>query len=367
MKCSQIQFSKILLFLSGIILWFFIPIFIYHKSQSNFHKQMATIWEQTIADDSQIRLVETGMEHISHTAHTKDSINSLTKEKGDSVKIKTENGKIVIDKKDVVIPHNEEERKQRKLQHFLYSNNPVRTDRLDSLFQVNLHKKGFSVPSAVSYSQRDSNRVWEHQLSCPIESLLSWNRITTYKIETSIDNSIILYGHTELSWMNYLWNEIGLFTLWGCSSLIILLLIGIYRKRPAFKILQYTATNRLPLKEQPPLIILPNKQAEKQAEKTYKIIYHSHNRQLVYGKSTVTFTPQQGLLFYSILTGENYQRDYDDLIQIIWPNGEGSKKKLEQLQKALRDRLKPMPIRIEVIRATGYCLKMDNPYSIVEE
>ena len=377
MKISQIQFSKILLLLSGIVLWFFITIFIYYKSQNNLQKQITNIWEQTVTVDCQTRLVKLGKKYTSHTAqvndstsstHTKDSIDTGSTDKNtDSVTIHTKDGKMVISKKDVAIYNNQEERRLRRLQSLLSLANPIRPNRLDSLFQVNLHEKGFSVPSAVSYSQRDSNRVWKHQFSCPIESLLSWNQITTYKIETSVDNSIILYGHTELSWMNYVWNEIGLFTLWGCSSLVIILLIGIYRKRPVFKILQYTDTNRLPLKEQPPLIILPDKRIEKHAEKTYKIIYHSHNRQLVWGKSTVTFTPQQGLLFYSLLTGENYLRDYDNLIQIIWPNGEGSKKKLEQLQKALRDRLKPMPIRIEAIRATGYCLKMDKPYSIVEE
>lgn len=358
MKSLRMQYRKPVLLLSGAIVWGTILVSIFNRNQSELHKLITSIWEQTITLDCQIRLTETVMEYISSPPLNKDSIGSVT--------IKTEKGIAKLNKKEIVIPANVEERRLRKHQTLLFEENPVRASRLDSLFKKNLYKKGIFAPTAVSYTFKDQKGMFTYQFSCPFDTLFNQKRVFINKIKTGVDNSIILRSFTRLTWIDYIqYDKTGLLIVL-CCGLLVLLTIGIYYKRPSIKTQKVYI---LPVQKK---TIPSNVKSETQDEvpiKTpdYKIIYHHFNRTFICNNESVTFPLLQGELFNILITSTNYQSNYEDMFQTLWPNGEGDKKKLEQLRKGLKERLKQFPIHIEVVRSTGYFLEIDEPYTIAEE
>lgn len=356
MKNLRIQISKILLSLSGVILWIAVLALIYCKSQDDLYTQIANVWKQTTTTDCQTRFIKADMKYTSKTSLDKDSLSLIIME--------TEKEKVEFNRKEIVTPQSEEERELRKSQTILFQENPIQVIRLDSLFRANLHDIGLSIQSAVSYSYKDTSKNQLHQFSCSIDTLfLSGNGLTAYKVETAIDNSIILYGYTKLSCIDYIRNEKILFLLWLSCGLVFVLIIGIYSKRPVLTSMP-NDNKHLQSEEQP----LLNTVAKEATETLHtKISYHHFERTLICKDISVSFTPLQGDLFYILLTSENYQSDYEHIIKTLWPKVEGEKKNLEKLRKGLKEKLESFPIHIQIVRGSGYRLEIDEPYTIAEE
>lgn len=341
--------ERILFILIGLV-WAVGNILIFQITQTHLPLQVNEIWEQTVINDANRRLTETGKRYI------RKYDNNETSSKISKVTIETEHEKTSLDTKDIPNPKDEADRDNRALQTILLYFKPVNTNKLDSLFQISLSDEHIFAPTAVSYLYNKADSLRQYSTT---DTLFYQNSFATDTIKTGIDNSIILNGYVKLSWTNNLLYASPVYILWMFISIICAFVIHYYIRKRSIKnpINKTLANNDIEAKIEQPYI------------PTCKtIIYKVSHRELIYEDITASLAPLQAALLDSLLEDKNYYQDYNSLINKLWPNDSGEKKRLEQQRYILEERLQAIPsIHIRTIPRSGYQLVLDENVVIRRE
>lgn len=325
--------------------------------------KVTEIWKQTLQEDcvSRMREINAKKTHGFASATSSD------------IKIVTE-GQTLHLKKDGTKSLAAEEKDFLSDQLYLSLKNPVKIEKLDSLFQLKLKENGFNFKTAVSlYNNETDKKTFYGQED--VKVLHDYLKLT-YKVD--IRDVILLEGYVKGSWLENL--------LWGYSYYIVLSIMVCFalgmlmlKKRNSKYFKQCVYGNEQPREiEQEQLLpveqeLAPFTESSKESPKqplqpTDNVIWYDEKQYaLIYGDQMIQIAPKLFGLFYQLAQGENYFQSYTYLYQALGEGKEETDKKiLEQLVFRLRKELeKPIPdLSIDTIRASGYQIKGKNNVEI---
>ena len=339
----------------------------------NLRSKVTEIWKQTLWEDctNRMREVKVKKKHIfspttspnikimteGHTLHLKkDSTESLTADEGD----------FLAD------------------QYYLSFKNPVKIEKLDSLFRIKLKENGYEFKTAVSLYNNDSDKKTFYGIN-DVSLLPNYLKLT-YKVD--IQNVIVLEGYVRGGWLeNLLWGKsyYVILSIIACLASIILVMKKRNSKRPNSLIqpivLQDTRNERylditqvLPdesVWQEVELVTEPVKEREESLSKpAANVIYLDEEKHvLIYSEMAIFLAPKVFGLFNQLSKGRDYFQSYEYLYQTLWTEKNNvDKKHLEQLVIRLRKDLKDIPdLSIDAIRGSGYQLKWKNDMNITIE
>lgn len=334
--------------------------------------QVTEIWKQTLWEDRTNRMRE---------AKVKTKYIFVPTASPD-IKIITE-GQTLHFKKDSIKPYTPDERDFLADQQYLSLKNPVKLEKLDSLFQLKLRGNGLEYKTAVSLYNNDTDKKTFYGQE-DVKVLHDYLKLT-YKVD--IQDIILLEGYVKGGWIENL--------VWGTSYYIVLsialVILGILivKRRQNNKSSKYpdqfVSENEQPMETELVLPVEPVGQkvelltepetelvAEPEVESLEESLelpllpidnvvrYDERLCSLMYGDQTIQLAPRVFELFYSLLQGKDFFQSYESLYQIL---GDGKvdadKKTVEQLVLRLRKDLnQTIPVlSIETIRAKGYQIK----------
>ena len=331
---------------------------------SSLRSRVTEIWKQTLCDDcvNRMREIEVKKTHGFSPVISSD------------IKIVTE-GQTLHIKKDSAESLTTQEKDFLADQYYLSLKNPVKIEKLDSLFRLKLKENGFNFETAVSlYDNETAKKTFYGQED--VKVLHDYLRLT-YKVD--IRDVILLEGYVKGGWLeNLLWGK-------GFYILLFLILFGgvvilALEKRRLKYLMQFVPENEQ-LREIPLTLPIEFVQdvgvaAELVEEHTQPklnlqptvldIFLDEEKHTLVYADEEILLAPKVFDLFYQLAQGKDCFQSYELLYQSLWSDaGSADKKHLEQLVIRLREKLKDIPqLRIETIRGSGYQIKGKNDIKI---
>ncbi|MCS2891207.1 helix-turn-helix domain-containing protein [Parabacteroides faecis] len=268
-------------------------------------------------------------------------------------------------------------------QCYLSFKNPVKIEKLDSLFRIKLKENGYEFKTAVSLYNNDSDKKTFYGIN-DVSLLPNYLKLT-YKVD--IQNVIVLEGYVRGGWLENL--------LWGKSYYVILSIIAclasiilVMKKRNSKRsnsliqpVLQDTRNERylditqvLPdesVWQEVELVTEPVREREESLSKpAANVIYLDEEKHvLIYSEMAIFLAPKVFGLFNQLSKGRDYFQSYEYLYQTLWTEKNNvDKKHLEQLVIRLRKDLKDIPdLSIDAIRGSGYQLKWKNDTKLTIE
>lgn len=330
--------------------------------------KVTEVWKRTLWEDCTNRMSEINVKkkHIFSSTTSSD------------IKIVTE-GQTLHLKKDSTESLTADEGDFLADQYYLSLKNPVKIEKLDSLFRLKLMENGFTFKTAVSlYNNETEKKTFYGQED--VKVLHDYLKLT-YKVD--ISDVAILEGYVKGGWLESL--------LWGKGYYILLSLILfgalallMLEKRKLKYLKQYVPENQLLWEILPTLpaesvlqdveqVTEPvevHTQPELNLQPTTLVVFLDENKHtLVYADKEIPLAPKVFGLFYQLAQGKDYFQSYDFLLQNLWSNDEiADKKHLEQVVIRLRKDLKDIPwLSIDAIRGSGYQIKGENDIKITIE
>ena len=321
---------------------------IYQNANSNLEMIIDRIWEETIPLDCNLRLAEAGGRFVNiYNAETPSP----------TVTIRNSDTTIILNRKDLPVPKDHIERTNRALQTILVDEKPVRPNHLDSVFRSLLEKEQIQVSTAVSYLLDSPGNRIQYNIS---DTTFCQSAFATREIKTGIDNSIILRGYAKISFLQNIRYAKDLYAGWLIFTIgIQFLLYFLWKKRNSIII---PDTEMTEIAEEDSDVDMP-------AISPYQeIIFTRHKSEIRFEDKMIELTYLECMLFSLLVQSENYSVSYETLMNRMWPNGDGEKKKLEQQCRNLRIKLEQIPaIQIKANRGAGYYLAVDETYVICNE
>ena len=338
--------------------------------------QVTEIWKQTLWEDRTNRMSEAKVKK----KHT------FVPTASPDIKIITE-GQTLHLKRDSIEPYTADEGDFLADQQYLSFKNPVKLEKLDSLFRLKLKENGLDYKTAVSlYNNGTDKKTFYGQED--VKVLHDYLKLT-YKVD--IQDIILLEGYVKGSWIESI--------VWGTSYYvvlsIVLVILGILivkrkqNNKTSKSPDQFVSENEQPMETEQALPDEPVEQkveqltepetepetelvAEPVAESLEESLelplqptdnvvrYDERLCSLFYSDQTIQLTPKVFELFYFLSQGKDYFQSYEFLYKALGDkNVEVDKKTMEQLVLRLRKDLNlTIPVlSIETIRAKGYQIK----------
>ena len=337
------------------------------------HSKVTEVWKQTLWDDCTNRMREINVK--------KKQI--FTSETSPDIKIETEDQTLHL-KENATESLTTKEKDFLAYQYYLSLKNPVKIEKLDSLFRLKLKENGFTFKTAVSlYNNKTEKKTFYGEKD--VKVLHDYLKLT-YKVD--IRDVILLEGYVKGGWFeNLLWGKsyyyVILFII-ACLALIILVVKKKNSKRPNSLIqpvLPDTRNERhlditqvLPdelVWKEVELVTEPVKEQEESLSKpTANVIYLDEEKHvLIYSEMAIFLAPKVFGLFNQLSKGKDYFQPYEYLYQTLWTEKNNvDKKHLEQLVIRLRKDLKDIQdLSIDAIRGSGYQLKWKNDMKLTIE
>lgn len=324
------------------------------------HTKVTEIWKHTLWEDctNRMREIDVKKKHIFIPTTSSD------------IKIETE-GQTLHLKKDGTESLTTVEKDFLADQYYLSLKNPVKIEKLDSLFRLKLKENSFNFKTAVSlYDNETAKKTFYGQED--VKVLHDYLKLT-YKVD--IRDVILLEGYVKGGWLeNLLWGK-GYYIL---LSLIIFgaLVLLVLEKRRLKSLMQFVPENQI-IWETP--LVLPieavqlvtdpvevHTQPELNFHPTTLVVFLDEKKHtLVCADKEISLARKVFSLFYLLAKGKDYFQSYDFLLQNLWSDEESvDKKHLEQLVIRLRKDLKGIPLSIYTIRGSGYQIKGKNDIKI---
>lgn len=322
--------------------------------------QVTEIWKQTLWEDRTNRMRE---------ANVKTKYIFVPTASPD-IKIITE-GQTLHFKKDGIKPYTPNEREFLADQQYLSLKNPVKLEKLDSLFQLKLRENGLEYKTAVSLYNNDTGKKTFYGRE-DMEVLHDYLKLS-YKVD--IQNIILLEGYVKGGWIeSIVWGAFYYIVLSIAFVSLVILIVKRERSNKSSKSPdQFVSGNEQPQETEQALPDGPIEQkveplTEPEAESlelpllpTDNVVrYDERLCSLFYSDQMIQLTPKVFEMFYSLLQGKDYFQSYESLYKDLGDkNLEVDKKTVEQLVFRLRKDLSlTIPVlSIETIRAKGYQIK----------
>lgn len=329
--------------------------------------KVSEVWKQTLWDDCTNRMREiNGKKKQIFSSETSPNIEIETEDQ--TLHIKNDGTKSLTTKEKDFLAD----------QFYLSFENPVKIEKLDSLFRLKLKENGFTFKTAVSlYDNETAKKTFYGQED--VKVLHDYLKLA-YKVD--IRDIILLEGYVKGGWLESL--------LWGKGYYILLslilfgsLVLLVLEKRRLKYLNQFVPENEQ-LREM--LQILPVEFVQKDVElitepaeihtqpefnlrPTNIVVFLDEKKHtLVYADKEIPLAPKVFSLFYQLAQGKDYFQSYDFLFQSLWSDqGNVDKKHLEQLVIRLRKYLKDIPLNIDTIRGSGFQIKGENDVEITIE
>lgn len=327
------------------------------------------IWKQTLWEDCTNRMSE---------------INAKKKYKfspaiSSDIKIETEDRTLSL-KKDSTDSFTVDEGSFLADQFYLSIKNPVKIEKLDSLFRLSLKSNGYDFETAVSLYNNDSDKKVFYGIN-DVSLLRSFLKLT-YKVD--IQGVIVLEGYVKGGWLEkLLWGK-SFYVIMGIIALVALMILVMEMRNSKglnqlkrlsidngqfVKVIQVLPNESV--WQEVELVTEPVKEREEPLSKpTANVIYLDEKKHvLIYSGMTILLAPKVFGLFNQLSKGKDYFQSYEDLFQTLWKEKDNvDKKHLEQLVIRLRKDLKDIPdLSIDTIRGSGYQLKWKNDMNITIE
>lgn len=338
--------------------------------------QVTEIWKQTLWEDRTNRMSEAKVKK----KHT------FVPTASPDIKIITE-GQTLHSKRDSIEPYTADEGDFLADQQYLSFKNPVKLEKLDSLFRLKLKENGLDYKTAVSlYNNGTDKKTFYGQED--VKVLHDYLKLT-YKVD--IQDIILLEGYVKGGWIESI--------VWGTSYYvvlsIVLVILGILivkrkqNNKSSKSPDQFVSENEQPQETEQ---ALPDELVEQKVEQLTEpeiepetelvaepvaesleeslelplqptdnvVRYDERLCSLFYSDQTIQLTPKVFELFYFLSQGKDYFQSYEFLYKALGDkNVEVDKKTMEQLVLRLRKDLNlTIPVlSIETIRAKGYQIK----------
>ncbi len=334
--------------------------------------QVTEIWKQTLWEDRTNRMSEAKVKK----KHT------FVPTASPDIKIITE-GQTLHLKRDSIEPYTADEGDFLADQQYLSFKNPVKLEKLDSLFRLKLKENGLDYKTAVSlYNNGTDKKTFYGQED--VKVLHDYLKLT-YKVD--IQDIILLEGYVKGGWIESI--------VWGTSYYvvlsIVLVILGILivkrkqNNKSSKSPDQFVSENEQPQETEQ---ALPDELVEQKVEQLTEpetelvaepvaesleeslelplqptdnvVRYDERLCSLFYSDQTIQLTPKVFELFYFLSQGKDYFQSYEFLYKALGDkNVEVDKKTMEQLVLRLRKDLNlTIPVlSIETIRAKGYQIK----------
>lgn len=338
--------------------------------------QVTEIWKQTLWEDRTNRMSEAKVKK----KHT------FVPTASPDIKIITE-GQTSHLKRDSIEPYTADEGDFLADQQYLSFKNPVKLEKLDSLFRLKLKENGLDYKTAVSlYNNGTDKKTFYGQED--VKVLHDYLKLT-YKVD--IQDIILLEGYVKGGWIESI--------VWGTSYYvvlsIVLVILGILivkrkqNNKSSKSPDQFVSENEQPQETEQ---ALPDELVEQKVEQLTEpeiepetelvaepvaesleeslelplqptdnvVRYDERLCSLFYSDQTIQLTPKVFELFYFLSQGKDYFQSYEFLYKALGDkNVEVDKKTMEQLVLRLRKDLNlTIPVlSIETIRAKGYQIK----------
>lgn len=322
--------------------------------------QVTEIWKQTLWEDRTNRMREANVKTKYIFVPTVSP----------NIEIVTE-GQTLHFKKDSIKPYTPDERDFLADQQYLSLKNPVKLEKLDSLFQLKLRENGLEYKTTVSLYNNDTGKKTFYGRE-DVEVLHDYLKLS-YKVD--IQNIILLEGYVKGGWIeSIVWGTFYYIVLSIAFVSLVILIVKRERNNKSSKSPdQFVSGNEQPQETEQALPDGPIEQkveqlTEPEAESlelpllpTDNVVrYNERLCSLFYSDQTIQLTPKVFELFYSLLQGKDYFQSYESLYKDLGDkNVEVDKKTVEQLVFRLRKDLNlTIPVlSIETIRAKGYQIK----------
>lgn len=310
--------------------------------------QITEIWEETLWEDCNIRMSETGMKKIKTFAPSSTH--------SDNMEIVTEDKTIHI-KKEKIESLTPQEKDFLTDQHVLSLVNPIKIEKLDSLLQVKLRAKGLAYQTAIAFY--DNTKKTKTLYGQTDINLLHDYLKLNYNID--IRDRYSIEGYIKGGWLENLFWHKDVYIFLSSICIVVICVLFIKRYPTCFYSKPVEQREESMAKEE--IQILP----ESNEKFPSPIFWNKEKHTIMYNDKELLLAPKVFNLFYLLIQGENNFQTYEFLIKELWSDAESADKKhLEQLVIRLRKDLQETPLTIETIRGSGYQIKgiNDEPISI---
>lgn len=348
------RFSHITTFLLSVCCIALIGGYIYSLYLQN---EIWKVWKQTLWEDCTNRMME---------INTK-TIYTLSKMKSQDTQIKSENNTHHIEKKEIS-PLTDDEKIFWANQLYLSYKNPVKIEAIDSLFQKNLTKDGFSFKTAIILLDTTVHKSFLYAQDLSEQRLYGYWEID-YKKE--LQKVLPIKGYIKGNWL-----ETALCTKEYYLLLLIIVATSFiplsFEKGRRFSVQHISPATKKTIHKSLSLDIeeqscdtadniekeeySPLCQYGNQDDTNCPVVLNTDKHSIIYDENEISLAPKIFNLFLLLSQGDEYFQPYDYLIQNLWSeNNFIEKKHLEQLVIRLRKNLKELPIlNIDTIRGSGY-------------
>ena len=330
----------------------------------NLRSKVNETWRQTLWDDCTNRMREINVKK-KQIFSSDTSPNIKIETEGQTLHLKKDAGKFLTAKEKDFLAD----------QVYLSLENPVKIEKLDSLFRLKLKENGFTFKTAVSlYNNETEKKIFYGQED--VEVLHDYLKLT-YKVD--IRDVILLEGYAKGGWLENLFWGSGFYLLLSLilfGSLVLLVMEKrklkslnqlLLEKEQFHEIPQTLSYESVPLDIE--LITDPVEehiQSELNMQPKAAVIFLDEEKlTLVYADKKISLAPKVFGLFYQLAQGKDYFQSYNFLLQNLWSDEDNvDKKHLEQIVIRLRKNLKDIPLSIDSIRGSGYQIKGVNHIKI---
>lgn len=321
-------------------------------------------WKQTLWEDCTDRMME---------INTK-TIYTFSKTKSPDIQIKSENNTHHIEKKESS-SLTDDEKIFWANQLYLSIKNPVKIERIDSLFQKNLTQAGLSFKTAISLYDTTTHKSSLYTQDKSVQRLYGYWE-TTYKEE--LQKVLPLKGYAKGNWIETILCTKEYYLL----LLIIIVFVFIplsYEKGRLSSLSQVVPIIQKPFNESLSIdnetlccetesnmketdCIQSNMLLKQQDKSSCSILLNTDKHTVIYEEKEIPLAPKTFNLFFLLTQGTNYFQSYDYLIYNLWSEKDNIEKKhLEQLVIRLRKNLKEISLlNIDAIRGSGYQLNFES-------
>lgn len=228
----------------------------------------------------------------------------------------------------------------RGMHSYLLHQAPLNADSLNLLWQERLADSGFSGKTVVRIVTTD----WEERDSCAYSAdtlyLSQSDSLTTYYLGSRCEVGVTGYLYHPW-WMTLSWKDWGLLAaiIAGCILLFFVQgnLYKLYCHLFVKEKLVEVEVEKEVVKEVS--VIVPPKSSPHIYRLEKGVYFDADSLLLKRGNEVVSLTPQIVQLLQGFLDARNYRLSDDEVLQLLWPDGNGTLNKLYQNIKRLRDNL----------------------------
>jgi|GEM_PF-1595879 len=231
-------------------------------------------------------------------------------------------------------------------QSYLHSNNPIKAETLDSIFQNELIKEIPDAQTYVCYTDNLNKRIFYSRK----DTFNLDSGISTAKLNYGVRNEITLQGFAilPLSYIIYQGSDYFLTIILSWLTLILLLISAI----------KFLTKKKESTSESKIFISKNNEEPVFHIQITNSIFFDTSQYQLIQKNNFTPLTKQSGQILELLLKSPDKYLPYGVIINQLWgPIGDNGQERLMQAIKRLRENLEEFPsISIENIRGAGYRL-----------